>query len=199
MSLLHKIGQKPIIAAVRNPMHVQQAIASHVDNLFFMGGNVKEIIHAVRLAKEHGKGSFVHLDLIKGLSSTDKESVDFIADYVGADGIVTPKAHLIREAKRVNLYGVLHLFILDSLALSNGLKMIEACEPDAIELMPGIVPKVIHAFAEAFENTPVIASGLVRTKYEVLEMLQAGATSLSVSSMDLWNLTFEDLYCDLPQ
>lgn len=76
MSLLHKIGQKPIIAAVRNPVYVQQAMASHVDNVFFMGGSVKEIIDAVRIAKEHKKGSFVHLDLIKGLSSKDKESVD---------------------------------------------------------------------------------------------------------------------------
>lgn len=82
MSLLYKIGNNPIIAAVRKPEDVETAIDSNVENIFFMGGNVKEMIHAVRLTKERNKGAFVHLDLIRGLSSTDKESVDFISDYV---------------------------------------------------------------------------------------------------------------------
>ncbi len=192
MSLLYRIGNNPIIAAVRKPEDVEAALDSRVENIFFMGGKVKEIIHAVRLTKERKKGAFVHLDLIRGLSSTDKESVDFVSDYIGADGIVTPKSHLIKEAKRVGLYGILHLFVLDSLALKNGLKVAENVQPDAIELMPGVITKTIHSLSEMITDIPIVASGLIQTKEEAAESLHAGATSLSVSEAALWNLTFQD-------
>lgn len=193
MSLLYKIGNNPIIAAVRKPEDVELALESRVENIFFMGGNVKDIIHAVRLTKERKKGTFVHLDLIRGLSSTDKESVDFVSGYIGADGIVTPKSHLIKEAKRVGLYGILHLFVLDSLALKNGMKAAENVQPDAIELMPGVITKIIHSLSETITDIPIIASGLIQTKEEAAASLHAGATSLSVSEPALWNLAFEDL------
>lgn len=194
MSLLHKIGNNPIIAAVRKVEDVESALDSRVENLFFMGGNVKEIIHAVRLTKESKKSAFIHLDLIRGLSSTDKESVDFISDYVGADGIVTTKSHLIKEAKRVGLFGILHLFILDSSALMNGLNVSQNVRPDGVELMPGVVSKIIHTFSETLTDIPVIASGLIDSKEEVKESLNAGATCLSVSDKAFWNLSFEDLF-----
>lgn len=193
MSLLHKVGQKPIIAAIRNLQDVEKAIESQVDNIFFMGGTVKEIIQAVQLVKQAGKGSFVHVDLIKGLSNTDKETVYFISDYIGADGIVTPKSHLIAEAKKVNLFGILHLFIIDSLALQNGLKAVKNVSPDGVEIMPGVVRKTIAAFADAYDNIPIIASGLINTKEEAVECLEAGATSLSVSEESLWSLTFQNI------
>lgn len=193
MSFLYKIGSCPVIAALRNMDNLDNAIESSVDNLFFMGGSVTDLIQAVRLAKERNKGTFVHLDLIRGLSSTDKESIDFIRDFIGADGIITPKSHLVKEAKRAGLFAILHLFVLDSLALSNGLKMVKAVQPDAVELMPGLIPKVVSLLSEAFTDIPIIASGLIQTKDEVVKILNAGATSLSVSEMSLWNFTFKDL------
>jgi len=193
MSLLYKIGSKPIIAALRDPAHIGKAIESQVDNIFFMGGTLREIVHAVREASAAGKGTFVHLDLVRGLSSTDKETVEFVAEYVGADGIVTPKSHLIKEAKRIGLYGILHLFVLDSLALVNGLKMLDSIQPDGIEIMPGTLNKVIKRFAEASDKIPIIASGLIQTTAEAADSLQAGATALSVSAPELWSCTFDDL------
>lgn len=193
MRLLHKIGGHPIIAAVRRIEDLNDALDSAADNLFFMGGTVNEIVDSVRLAKQAGKGTFVHIDLIRGLSSTDRESVEWIAEYAGADGIVTPKGHLIKEAKRCGLYGILHLFIIDSGALENGLKLCRQLEPDGVELMPGVVDKIIRTFASELETTPLVASGLIRTEAEASAALAAGATSLSVSDKLLWNLSFAQL------
>lgn len=193
MPLLHQVGGKPIIAAVRGRQELEIALTSAVDNIFFMGGTMLEIPSFVQLAKEAGKGAFIHLDLIKGLSSTEREGVEWIAGFVGADGIVTPKGHLIKEAKRFGLYGILHLFILDSAALENGLKISRQVEPDGIELMPGIAAKVIRVFSEALEDKPIIASGLIQTREEAEAALIAGATSLSVSSQTLWHVTFGEL------
>lgn len=191
--LLYLIGRKPIIAAIRKPEDTERALRSSVDHLFFMGGSIFELQDMVGRTKQAGKGAFVHVDLIKGLSSTDKEAVRFIAEAVKADGIVTPKPHLIKEAKRYELYAVLHLFVLDSAALLNGLGLVSTVQPDAVEIMPGVVPKVITAFAEASERIPVIASGLIQTKPEAAAALQAGATALSVSEPSLWDAAYEDL------
>lgn len=191
--LLHRVGNNPIIAAVRKHDELEIVLKSAVTNIFFMGGTVKELVSSIQMAKEHGKGTFVHLDLIRGLSSTDRESVEWIAEYAKADGIVTPKSHLIKEAKRFGLYGILHLFIIDSAALENGLKLSRQLEPDGIELMPGVVEKTIRMFSEEFENIPIISSGLIQTKEEAAAALAAGSTSLSVSGQSLWNLTFDQL------
>ncbi|WP_087974782.1 glycerol-3-phosphate responsive antiterminator [Oceanobacillus rekensis] len=193
MSLLHLIGKKPIIAALRNMDDFQKAIDSKVDNIFFMGGDVKQVIEGVQLAKKHNKGSFLHTDLIKGISNTDKETISFIKHYIQADGIVTPKRHLIREANKNELYAIFHLFILDSLALTNGTSVVKSIQPDAIELMPGVVPKIIDKFASGFTDTPIISSGLIQTVEEAKISLDAGSTALAVSNVELWNLTFEDL------
>ncbi|QJD86159.1 glycerol-3-phosphate responsive antiterminator [Cohnella herbarum] len=193
MQLLHKIGGNPIIAAVRKTEDLTTALNSPVTNLFFMGGTLKEIERSVKLARDAGKGAFIHIDLIRGLSSTDRESVEWVAEYAGADGIVTPKGHLIKEAKRLGLFGILHLFAIDSGAYENGLKLCKQIEPDGVELMPGVIDKVIRGFAHELENTPIVASGLIQTPDEVAAALSAGATSLSVSDQTLWHLSFDQI------
>jgi glycerol uptake operon antiterminator len=193
MTLLHVIGKKPVIAAVRKMADLNKALDSEVDNVFFMGGNAAEMIQAVRSTHESGKHAFIHLDLIRGLSSTDKETIDMVTQYIGARGIVTPKSHMVKVAKQAGLFGILHLFVIDTLAVENGLKLAESVEPDCIELMPGVIPKVIERFATANEHIPVIASGLIHTMEEAKMALNAGATSLSVTEASLWSKSFEDI------
>lgn len=193
---LYKIGQKPIIAAVRKPSEIQKAIDSNVDNIFFMGGSITELKTAVHACKGARKGAFIHLDLIRGLSGTDKESIEFVADYIQADGIVTPKSHMVKFAKQAGLYAILHLFVIDSLVWENGLRTVENAAPDGIELMPGVVPKVIDHFARMVDTIPIIASGLISTIDEARNALVAGATSLSVSEQSLWKLNFDEILND---
>src|SRR5690606_33296931 len=104
---------------------------------------------------------------IRGLSSIDKEVLPFIVEYMGADGIIIPKSHLIKDAQKIGLYAILHFFILDSLALENALKLATKIKPDGIELMPGVVEKVVSRFTEELPDIPVIASGLIETVEEV--------------------------------
>lgn len=191
--LLHQLAKSPIIAAVRSPEQMEEAIGSQAANLFLMGGSLTSLISMVQAAKARGKGVFVHLDLIRGLSSTDKESLEFIRGQAGADGIITPKSHLIKEAKRLGLYTILHLFVIDSQAMANGLSLARSIGPDAIEIMPGTISKAIARFAEELDETPIIASGLIQTKDEATEALNAGATALSVSEPSLWKLGFAEL------
>ncbi|MDG0813802.1 glycerol-3-phosphate responsive antiterminator [Cohnella rhizosphaerae] len=193
MTLLHRLAQSPIIAAVRSEEAGELALASGAANLFVMDGTVDAVVRLAKAARSQSKGLFVHLDLVRGLSSTDKESLVLLRDWIGADGVVTPKAHLVKEAKRIGLYAILHLFVIDSRALSAGLSLAESLRPDAVEIMPGAIPKIIGAFADALPDIPVVASGLIDNAAEAAAALNAGATSLSVSSPSLWALTHQEL------
>jgi glycerol uptake operon antiterminator len=186
LSLLYRFSQKPIIAALRKPEEVQEAIESQVDHIFFMGGSVTQVLPAVAQAKQAGKGVFIHVDLIRGLSSTSKETIEFIANYMKADGIVTPKHYLVKEAQKNGLHAILHIFVLDSMSLDNGLKMIAESNPDAVELMPGAVTKVIRQCTDVIGHIPFIASGLIQTKEEAVVALEKS----------LWRMNFSDLGLD---
>lgn len=58
--------------------------------------------------------------------------------------------------------------------------------PHLVEIMPGVIPKAISKFAKS--NLPVIAGGLLQTKAEVMEALNAGATAVSTGCKALWYL-----------
>ena len=58
--------------------------------------------------------------------------------------------------------------------------------PDLMEIMPGVVTKVIARYAG--NGFPVIAGGLIQTKVEVTDALGAGATAVSTGQPELWYL-----------
>ena len=76
-------------------------------------------------------------------------------------------------------------FIIDTQSESTASSAIELVAPDFVEIMPGVVPKVIRYFADHFQ-IPVIAGGLVETAEEVQEALDAGAAFVSASQPALW-------------
>jgi glycerol uptake operon antiterminator len=55
---------------------------------------------------------------------------------------------------------------------------------DAIEILPGVMPKIINKIA-AISKIPIIAGGLISDKEDVRLALEAGAISVSASSTEL--------------
>jgi glycerol uptake operon antiterminator len=55
---------------------------------------------------------------------------------------------------------------------------------DAVEILPGVIPRVIRRIVKII-NKPVIAGGLVVDKEDVRRALEAGAVSVSSSNMEL--------------
>ena len=76
-------------------------------------------------------------------------------------------------------------FVLDSLALDNIEKLRAACNPDLIELVPGLMPKIIRQ-VHSLHRTPLIAGGLIRDKEDTVSALSAGAVSISTSCEEAW-------------
>lgn len=145
--------------------------------------NLGELVAGARRA---GKPVFVHLDFIEGIAA-DKSGIRYIAEKIRPSGVISTRHHLIAAARERGLKAVQRLFLIDSTAVDKGLKAIRSTAPDAVEVMPGLMPKVI---AEIVEKTsiPVIAGGLIREEEEVRSALRAGAVAVSVGDPRLWEV-----------
>ncbi|MBS4535109.1 glycerol-3-phosphate responsive antiterminator [Clostridium sp. D2Q-14] len=178
------IHENPIIAAVNQISKLEKALKSPIKNVFLLSGNILNIGEIVEECKQHDKGVFVHIDLIDGIAK-DKWSLEYIAENIKPDGIITTKSNLIKLAKKFNLFTIQRLFILDSLSLETGIKLIKSAKPDAVEVLPGIMPKIIKTIHEE-TRIPIIAGGLIRDKEDVIESLNAGTLGISTSNTDVW-------------
>ncbi|MFR2893103.1 MAG: glycerol-3-phosphate responsive antiterminator [Mediterraneibacter gnavus] len=184
------VEANPVIAAVKNDAGLQAAVEmEEIQVIFVLYGDVCTIPEILERIKAAGKKAMVHIDLIAGLSAKEI-SVEFIARQTRADGIITTKPALVRRAKEQGIFAVLRFFVIDSLALKNIENLEMQCgtsRPDFIEVLPGVMPKVLGRIAKV-SRIPMIAGGLITEKEDVIAALSAGAIAVSSTNQDVWNL-----------
>ncbi len=174
----------PIISAVHEELF-SNSLESPCEIIFLLEGDVMTVGDKIKLAHEKNKSIFIHIDLMKGIGK-DRCAIEFLSS-LGADGIISTRAALIKNAKELGLIAVQRYFAVDSQGLGTIKEMIGSAKPDFIEIMPGVIEKVIQKFA-AEGTTPLIAGGLVETKQEVTMALGAGAIAVSTGKKELWYL-----------
>lgn len=184
------VEANPVIAAVKSDAGLQVAVEmEEIQVIFVLYGDVCTIPEILEKIKAAGKKAMVHIDLIAGLSAKEI-SVEFIARQTRADGIITTKPALVRRAKELGIFAVLRFFVIDSLALKNIENLEMQCgtsRPDFIEVLPGVMPKVLGRIAKV-SRIPMIAGGLITEKEDVIAALSAGAIAVSSTNQDVWNL-----------
>lgn len=184
------VEANPVIAAVKNDAGLQAAVEmEEIQVIFVLYGDVCTIPEILERIKAAGKKAMVHIDLIAGLSAKEI-SVEFIARQTRADGIITTKPALVRRAKELGIFAVLRFFVIDSLALKNIENLEMQCgtsRPDFIEVLPGVMPKVLGRIAKV-SRIPMIAGGLITEKEYVIAALSVGAIAVSSTNQDVWNL-----------
>ena len=181
------VGNNPIIAAVKNMEDIEVSCTiEEIQVIFILFGDVCSIREIVQQIKDSGKVAMVHVDLISGLSSKEIV-VDFIRKNTEADGIISTKAALIKRGKELKLFTVLRYFLLDSMAYENIRQQQHAVKPDYIEVLPGVMPKVIGKVCK-MSKTPIIAGGLISDKESVMAALSAGAIAVSSTNHEVWKL-----------
>lgn len=180
------LADGPVIAAVKDEAGLDAAAKSDVTVIFLLFGDVLTIGDLVKRAHDAGKVVFVHLDLVEGLSSREV-SVDFVAKCTGADGVLSTKAALTRRARELGLIAIQRFFLLDSMAIRNIEKYLAPENSDLIEVLPGLMPKIIRRVC-AVANKPVIAGGLISDKEDVTGALAAGAMAVSSTNPAVWKM-----------
>lgn len=176
----------PIITAIKDEQGLVRCLESDSRMVFILFGDVCSIAGIVERIKNSGRMALVHLDLIHGLSGKEV-AVDYIREYTKADGIISTKPALIKRAKELGLFTVLRLFVIDSLAFQNVEKLGNQVRPDLIEILPGVMPKVIQKIC-GLTRIPIIAGGLIQDKEDVMNALSAGAVSISSTDETVWFL-----------
>lgn len=182
--LMDLLADGPVIAAVKDDAGLEAAVASEVGVIFLLYGDILTIGEVTGLAHRAGKAVFVHLDLLEGLSSREV-AVDFIARNTAADGIISTKAALTRRARERGLVGIQRFFLLDSMAFQNIERHFAQDSSDLIEVLPGLMPKMIRRVARV-TGKPIIAGGLISDKEDVTAALGAGAVAVSTTNPAVW-------------
>ena len=184
------VEANPVIAAVKSDAGLQAAVEmEEIQVIFVLYGDVCTIPEILERIKAAGKKAMVHIDLIAGLSAKEI-SVEFIARQTRADGIITTKPALVRRAKELGIFAVLRFFVIDSLALKNIENLEMQCgtsRPDFIEVLPGVMPKVLGRIAKV-SRIPMIAGGLITEREDVIAALSVGAIAVSSTNQDVWKL-----------
>ena len=174
----------PVIAAVKDETGLKECLYSESQIIFLLFGDICSVGRYVEIAKSAGKMVFVHMDLIYGLGNKEV-AVDFIREHTGVDGIISTKPQLVKRAKELGLFGILRIFVIDSMAFGNIEKQCASLVPDAVEILPGLMPKIIKKLCSTV-NVPIIAGGLISDKEDVMNALNAGAVAISVTNQRVW-------------
>ncbi|MEW9501214.1 glycerol-3-phosphate responsive antiterminator [Jeotgalibacillus marinus] len=136
-------------------------------------------------ARSEEKEMFIHMDLIQGLSN-DEHATEYVCQWVKPYGIISTRSNVIKKARQLNVRAIQRTFVIDSNALKRSVQLIHKTDPDYIELLPGVVPKVIERI-RLETGKPIIAGGLIETPQEVVAAIEAGASAITTSSLSLWN------------
>lgn len=184
--LAETLLNEPVIAAVKTDEALTAALASPCSAVFLLASTLLTVDGLVHRIHDAGKLAVVHIDLVDGLSSREI-AVDSLNALCRPDGIISTRPTLIRRARHRGLLTVQRAFILDSLSLTSLSGQLEQGKPDFVEILPGIMPRVI-AEISARTQVPVIAGGLLRDKADVMAAMHAGAAAVSTSAPSLWDI-----------
>ena len=184
--MLDALEENPIIAAAKDDDSLTEALASSCRVVFLLYGNLMTVTGLVKRTQAAGKLAFVHMDLIEGLSSKEI-AVDSLKAMAGPEGIISTRAAQIRRARHLGLLTVQRFFVIDSMSLRGLQSQLKIGKPDFVEVLPGLMPRVITDVAQITE-VPLIASGLIQYKEEVVAALRAGAAAISTTAPAVWEL-----------
>lgn len=174
----------PVIAAIKDEEGLRKCIHSEIQIVFVLYGDICSIGDIVSRLKKAGKTVMVHLDLITGLSSREI-AVTYLKAVTHADGIISTKPAVIRQAKEEGLFAIMRFFVIDSIAFDSIERQTESVHPDMIEVLPGVMPKITRRICQN-SSVPVIAGGLISDKEDIMAALSAGAVSISTTNQAVW-------------
>lgn len=180
------LAESVVVAAVKDDDGLVKCLSSNCKIVFLLHGNVLTIERKVAALKRAGKTVLVHADLIGGLSLRDA-AIDFLSKSTEIDGILSSKFHMVRHAKSLGLLTVQRFFLLDSLTLRNIEKHVIPDAADAVEILPGVMPKIVRRLAATI-GKPIIAGGLISDSEDMMAALAAGAMAVSSTNQDVWSL-----------
>ena len=91
------LGERPVIAAVRDESALAAALDSRCVAVFFLGGSLLSLPGWVEAAKRAGKAAFAHVDLLQGVKA-DAAAIEWCKQAMPLDGVISTRAPLLKIA-----------------------------------------------------------------------------------------------------
>lgn len=183
VDLLH---EDPVIASAKDAASLDAILASDRRVVFLLFGSVVDVDVIIARCKAAGKIVLVDIDLLDGFATRDVV-VTWLATRTQVDGVLSAKTNLIKAAKAAGLLAVHRFFLVDSFSYHQLPRVVGQSRPDAIEILPGCMPRVITWLRDDVQ-VPLIAGGLVCDKADVMAALGAGAVAVASSNRDVWSM-----------
>ncbi|WP_026702983.1 glycerol-3-phosphate responsive antiterminator [Salibacterium aidingense] len=184
--VMSQMEDNPIIAGIKDELSLKTALDSECKIVFVLNSTIMNVASIVSRIKKHNKLAFIHVDLLEGASS--KEVVlEFLRKNTAADGIISTKAPLVKQARNYGFITIHRFFLTDSMSYHSIDRQISNSDPDIIETCPGGMTKTI-GWVKNKVSLPIIASGLVCDKEDVVNALKNGAIAISSTNTEVWAL-----------
>lgn len=177
------MSKQQIIAAVRSEEEFHRALTSTVSIIFWLTPNLLTTADYVSRARKSGKKLFVHMDLAEGIGK-DRSGMQFLKQ-IGVDGIITTRSNIVKMAREQGMFTIQRFFVVDSQSLDTAIETVKNSKADMLEVLPGVVPKVITSLKEKL-TIPIIAGGLIETREELQMVLESGVFAISTGHVDFW-------------
>ena len=175
----------PIIAAVRTQEDFKRALSSNVNTVFLLSSNIINVERQTEEAHASGKRIFVHIDFLDGISK-DTAGVSYLATKK-IDGIISTRSSIIKCASERAIPSIQRFFMVDSRSVDTAIEAMRTSRPTMIEIMPAVAYKTITKIKNSID-IPIIAGGLVEKKEEIFAAISAGASGISTSVCEMWDL-----------
>ena len=139
--------------------------------------------HMIKTLHDNNKLALVHIDMVHGISS-DEHGAEFLCQRLRADGVISSKTRIIETTKKNKKIAIQRMFLIDSKSIERGIETVQKSQPDIVEVMPAIAYKIIP-YIKSQINMPLIGGGLLKSKEDILQGLEAGCMAFTVSDLCL--------------
>lgn len=180
------LEKDPVIMAVKNETALRRALEYDGKIVFLLYGTLPRLETVVRRVLGAGKMPFVHVELVDGIKP-DAGLADFFSETFGTKcGIITTHTALVKRAYELKVPVIQRIFAVDSRSLHQGFESLKEVLPDALEVIPGVVPVAIQYFHERFPDLVIIAGGLIRSRQSMYDVISMGGVGVSTTDVSFW-------------
>ncbi|MGL5977661.1 MAG: glycerol-3-phosphate responsive antiterminator [Erysipelotrichaceae bacterium] len=176
--------KQPIIPAITNMKNFERFLRSSCVIGVILDMHINFLADMVNRAHLAGKQLYVHIDLLKGVSS-DEYGVEFLVQSQHVDGILSTKPRVLEAAKKNGVVAIQRVFLIDHQSLQKAMVQVNKTKPDFVEMLPALAPQAI-ALLQAATSVPVIGGGLLQNKEQIQTILDAGAQAVTTSNHEFW-------------
>lgn len=180
----NKVSENPVIAAIKDLNQLDIALDSSCEIIFLLTGNIFNLREISNKVFKKDKGLFIYVDAIDGFSK-DTWGLEYIVKNIPLNGIITSKPNIVKQSKDMGVFTIQRMIVPDTSSLENLFDSIKLNRPHGIQILPGIMPKIIERIVDT-TKIPLIAGGLISDLDDVKTSLEAGAVAVSTSNMEVW-------------